>query len=196
MRQTCSRTVDLPATCGAPGCPGLSCRRHAASHCPSSRTANPVSLLLFLPRPALHVLPFHPSTFLHFSPLLCVPRPYIHLSPPHLTPSLPFISLFPSFSASPSSLLFSLSSPLFPPLQPCVAALRGTLCCPPPLSAALRVLQLWRRLFLSSSTTTTLYYPHLPTNWQVHSLLYLSCLPPLTRLFVPSEPFSSSSGYL
>ncbi|KAG7237216.1 hypothetical protein INR49_032549 [Caranx melampygus] len=43
--------------------------------------------------------------------------------------------------------------------KPCVAVLRGTLCCPQPLSAVLRVLLLWLRLFLSSFTTTTLYYP-------------------------------------
>lgn len=88
----------------------------------------------------------------------------------HCLLCFPFLShILPPF--------FCLFYLFFPPLQPCVAVLRGTLCCPQPLSAVLRVLLLWRRLFLSSSTTTTtLYYPPLPTSWQVHTLC-TTCLP-------------------
>lgn len=80
------------------------------------------------------------------------------------------------FTLTLSPTLYSVFYLFFPHLQPCVAVLRGTLCCPQPLSAVLRVLLLWLRLFLSFSTTTTLYYPLLPTSWQVHTLC-TTCLP-------------------
>lgn len=116
---------------------------------------------------------FHPHLHIHLSST--------HLFTLHVTslPSFLLLSLPPllSFSVSHSfSRILSLFYLFFPPLQPCVAVLRGTLCCPQPLSAVLRVLLLWLRLFLSSSTTTTLYYPPLPTSWQVHTLC-TTCLP-------------------
>lgn len=105
--------------------------------------------------------------------------PFLHL-PLHFSchcntlysPLFPFCFLlgFPFLSHTLYPLILSLFYLFFPPLQPCVAVLRGTLCCPQPLSGVLRVLLLWLRLFLSSSTTTTLYYPPLPTSWQVHTL--------------------------
>lgn len=102
-----------------------------------------------------------------------------------------YLLLCPSLSHTLPT-LFCLSSYLFfPRLQPCVAALRGTLCCPQPLSAVLRVPLLWLHLFLSFSTTTTLYYPPLPTSWQVHTLC-TTCLP--SSLPVAPPPSAPRDG--
>lgn len=114
-------------------------------------------------------LPFIlPSSLIH--------PPFFHLLvTTTIHPFLPSLLFFSDSHPFPPVIL-SLFYLFFPPLQPCVAVLRGTLCCPQPLSAVLRVLLLWLRLFLSSSTTTTLYYPPLPTSWQVHTLC-TTCLP-------------------
>lgn len=119
---------------------------------------------------------------LYFKKLLSFPPLFLRsLHRYHLfQPRDPFIFLFPSSFCLTLFVHLLLSCLLFPTLQPCVAALRGTLCCPQPLFAVLRVLPLWHRLFLSSyTTTTTLYYPPLPTSWQVHTLCTSrSCSPP------------------
>lgn len=165
---------------GDMSCSASSC--HASPRLPSRSFPFPVSFyslpltVIFLIFKSLfsgHVfIPFtFPSSPIH--PLF-VPSPLQHSS--HLLPLLshtlpPFILSLPR--------LFS------PLLQRCVAALRGTLCCPQPLSAVLRVLPLWLRLFLSSSTTTTLYYPPLLTSWQVHTLC-TACLPACLEAFSSS----------
>lgn len=125
----------------------------------------------------------------------------IRLQAPSSSPLPSLLPPPPSSSVVSHTLptLFCLSSYLFfPRLQPCVAALRGTLCCPQPLSAVLRVPLLWLHLFLSFSTTTTLYYPPLPTSWQVHTLC-TTCLPsslsvdPPPRLLLGTETRCRSS---
>lgn len=114
---------------------------------------------------------------------------------PSLLPPPPYLLLCPPLSHTLPT-LFCLSSYLFfPRLQPCVAALRGTLCCPQPLSAVLRVPLLWLHLFLSFSTTTTLYYPPLPTSWQVHTLC-TTCLPSSLSVDPPHPPVCSSGRRL
>lgn len=139
--------------------------RRAATPPPSSIRILPFPRFILFP-PFNRHLPISKSCFhpFHFPTLA------------HTSTSRPLTSsTFLSFASSPVSHSppFSSvpSSSLLPLLQRCVAALRGTLCCPQPLSAVLRVLPLWLRLFLSTTTTTTtLYYPPSLTSWQVHSL--------------------------
>lgn len=113
----------------------------------------------------------------------------LHLTchPVAICPFLHFIPLLLNFlSHSPHLTLVLFLYLFFPRPQLCVAVLQGTLCCPQHLSAVLRVLLLWLRLFLSSfTTTTTLYYPPLLTNWQVHALC-TTCLP-FRRLASPLD---------
>lgn len=110
---------------------------------------------------------FHPHTHTY---LPLASSPYMSLQQYPLFPSCCLLCFPFSVSHFPP-LILSLFYLFFPLLQPCVAVLQGTLCSPQPLSAVLRVLLLWLRLFLySSTTTTTLYYPPLPTSWQVFTL--------------------------
>lgn len=137
------------------------------------------------------------QAFFFFSPCLsstsdrATSPPYLSLHRHALSPFIPPFSLTLCLTLPTLLFFFYL---LFPHPQLCVAVLRGTLCCPQPLSAVLRVLLLWPRLFLSSFTTTTLYYPPLPTTWQVH-ILCTTCLP-FCRPASPSDSKVSPSALL
>ena len=109
--------------------------------------------------------------FDHCLPFLSFHLYHISISPVSSTHLLALLLTCFLFFLTLSIFLFS----VFHLLQPCGAVLQGTLCCPQPLSAVLRVLLLWLHLFLSSFTTT-LFCPPLPTVWQVH-FLCTSCLP-------------------
>lgn len=114
-------------------------------------------------------------------------RHYFTCHSVYICPFPHFIPLLLNFlSHSPHLTLVLFLYLFFPRPQLCVAVLQGTLCSPQHLSAVLRVLLLWLRLFLSSfTTTTTLYYPPLLTNWQVHALC-TTCLP-FRRLASPLD---------